>query len=176
MISRDATLSTMTTTTTVRQTTRLAFLIGPILLLSSCGEPVESTPAPVTTPATAVSLYAVVPGPFAHYFNVSGNVHTDRNAQVFPKTQGLVERVVAQEGDRVRAGQTILRIDNDALAKNRTELAARLGRADQGQAEGRGRHSTSHSAQRIRARGRGLGRKTQRSGRAAALTGEEMNR
>ena len=131
MISRDATPSTMTTTTTVRQTTRLAFLIGPILLLSSCGEPVESTLVPVTTPATAVSLYTVVPGPFSHYFNVSGNVHTDRNAQVFPKTQGLVERVVTQEGDRVRAGQTILRIDNDALAKNRTELAARLGLASE---------------------------------------------
>ena len=136
-------LHKLTPTTMTTHATRkahiatLAFL--PLLMLAACSAPTENedsasanasaTKGRVGQAVTAVSLIEIQPAPFAHYFNVSGSIHTDRNAKVFPKTQGVVDRVVVNEGDFVRAGETILRIDNDALAKNRTELASRLGLA-----------------------------------------------
>ena len=114
---------------------RLASLAIPALLfLSACQSPGEGAPgaehdAAPPTQNTAVSIMTMKAQAFSHYFTVSGNVQTDRNARIFPKTQGVVERVLVKEGDRVRAGAGLIDLDNEALVKNRTEIASRLGLA-----------------------------------------------
>ncbi|MED5335291.1 MAG: hypothetical protein VX880_03185, partial [Bacteroidota bacterium] len=87
----------------------LSLLAVPALLLAACGAP-DSTPAgdtptPVegtaTSDARKVTTLTVDTAPFDHFFTVQGNVETDRMAQVFPMTQGTVERLRVTEGETV---------------------------------------------------------------------------
>ena len=113
----------------------LSFLAVPALLLAACGAPdsaptgdapVEETP---TSDARKVTTLTVDTAPFDHYFTVQGNVETDRMAQVFPMTQGTVERLRVTEGETVRKGQVLIELDNDVVASNQDELETRLGLA-----------------------------------------------
>ena len=113
----------------------LSFLAVPALLLAACGAP-DSAPtgdAPVeettTSDARKVTTLTVDTAPFDHYFTVQGNVETDRMAQVFPMTQGTVERLRVTEGETVRKGQVLIELDNDVVASNQDELETRLGLA-----------------------------------------------
>ena len=111
---------------------RTSLLLSSIaLLLASCGGAPESAAdtaaeAPTATEARKVTTLDVVVAPFDHYFTVQGNVETDRLARVFPMTQGTIQRVLVEEGQMVRKGQTIMELDNEAVARNQDELNTRL--------------------------------------------------
>jgi len=115
----------------------LSLLAVPAILLAACGAPdsapAGSAPAPVEEAATSdarkVTTLTVDTAPFDHFFTVQGNVETDRMAQVFPMTQGTVERIRVTEGETVRKGQVLLELDNDVVASNQDELETRLGLA-----------------------------------------------
>lgn len=102
------------------------------LLLVACGSPAEpgdsttSAQPTETREARKVTTLEVRTAPFDHFFTVQGNVETDRMAQVFPMSQGAVERILVEEGQTVRKGQVLLAIDNDAIASNRDEMETRL--------------------------------------------------
>lgn len=63
-----------------------------------------------------VTAYAVAQGPFTHYVDVHGNVRADKAAALF-SNGGRVRRILVNPGDRVRAGQLIISIDNDMAAE-----------------------------------------------------------
>ena len=115
--------------------TRILFLLAaPALFLAACSSP-DNTPedaSPASNPepnpidARKVTTLTVSTAPFDHYFTVQGNVETDRMAQVFPMTQGTIERIRVSEGETVRKGQVLIELDNDAIASNRDELETRL--------------------------------------------------
>ena len=117
----------------------LTLLAVPAFLLAACGAPDSApagdTPAPVEETATSdarkVTTLTVDTAPFDHYFTVQGNVETDRMAQVFPMTQGTVERLRVTEGETVRKGQVLIELDNDVVASNQDELETRLGLAQE---------------------------------------------
>lgn len=103
-------------------------------LLIACSAPPpapdsdDTNPAPLSD-ARKVTTLEVQPAPFDHFFTVQGNVETDRIAQVFPMIQGAVERILLEEGESVRKGQVMMKLDNDAVASNRKELVTRMGLA-----------------------------------------------
>jgi membrane fusion protein (multidrug efflux system) len=114
----------------------LLLLAVPALFLAACGAPeAPAGDAPNTDVGQAddnarkVTTLTLETAPFDHYFTVQGNVETDRMAQVFPMTQGTVERIRVTEGETVRKGQVLLEIDNDVVASNQDELETRLGLA-----------------------------------------------
>jgi membrane fusion protein (multidrug efflux system) len=75
---------------------------------------------------TAVPLVA---GPFVHYVDVHGNVKADKSAALFAQG-GRVRSIKVKAGDRVRAGELLISIDNDIVAKQivQAETAAELAR------------------------------------------------
>lgn len=63
-----------------------------------------------------VTADTVVAGAFTHYVDVHGNVRADKAAALY-SNGGRVRRILVQPGDRVRAGQLIISIDNDMAAE-----------------------------------------------------------
>jgi len=79
-----------------------------------------------SSPLTRVGLLEVKEAPFTHSFAVQGNVETDRIANVLPEFAGVVMDVLAEEGDQVRAGQALVRLNAEVLDKQRAELTTQL--------------------------------------------------
>lgn len=69
-----------------------------------------------------VTSFATTASAFNHYFSVQGNVETEKNAQLFPETQGVVKSIEAREGQRVSQGQTILTLDTELIRRNIQEV------------------------------------------------------
>ena len=76
-----------------------------------------------------VTADTVVAGVFTHYVDVHGNVRADKAAALY-SNGGRVRRILVQPGDRVRAGQLIISIDNDLAAEQiqQAEAAFELAR------------------------------------------------
>jgi membrane fusion protein (multidrug efflux system) len=102
--------------------------VSAVLFLAQCGAPAEAeSPAESSSEAptrslTRVGVRTVTPGAFSHEFTVQGNVETDRVANLLAEFPGVVQDVLAAEGDRVTHGQALVRINTDVLAKQRAEL------------------------------------------------------
>lgn len=69
-----------------------------------------------------VTTYEARPSSFDHYFTVQGNIETDRNALVFPESQGIVSSVRVAEGQRVEKGQVLLTLDTELIRNNIAEV------------------------------------------------------
>ena len=64
----------------------------------------------------AVTTFALAPTRFEHFVQVHGNVKADKSAELFTMG-GRVRRILVKEGDRVRSGQLLIDLDNDAIEK-----------------------------------------------------------
>ncbi|MEY5043608.1 MAG: hypothetical protein RJA19_835 [Bacteroidota bacterium] len=91
------------------------------------GEP-ETASETKETPAEGmeVTLIRIEEQEFVHAFSVQGNVETDRNATVMPEFSGLIEKLNVKEGERVKAGQILARINSDVLRRSEAELRTQL--------------------------------------------------
>lgn len=67
---------------------------------------------------------------FRHFIEVQGNVTTKQNVIIYPEYQGTLTRVLVKEGDRVRKGQLLARIDDGGLGSQlgQLEVQAELAR------------------------------------------------
>lgn len=70
--------------------------------------PREAAPVPAAVP---VEVAAVERGDVTRTVEVSGTVTSARIAEIHPKISGRVARVLAQDGDRVAAGQPLVELD-----------------------------------------------------------------
>ena len=104
-----------------RSLRRSARWLGPCacLLIIACGNGVESKPV---DEAASVSVRVVETETVAHatYFPVAGVLRPYRRVQLGTRQSGTVEAVLVQAGDRVTAGQEILRVDSRDLQASRT--------------------------------------------------------
>ena len=106
------------------------FLLLPIaaLLLTSCGnEPPRRAAQPQTAPA-AVHVAAVATEDWPATYEATGTVRAHTTATISSKVMGYVQQVIAQVGDHVREGQTLITLDA-------RDLDASLRRAEAGRAE-----------------------------------------
>ena len=78
-------------------------------------------------PAVPVEVSRVAKRPISASYSGTANLEAPAEAQVVAKTSGVVLQVLAEEGDQVRAGQTLARIDPDRarLEVERTGAAVR---------------------------------------------------
>ena len=104
-----------------------------LALVAGCGAQGESeaaatspTSSPVAGDVMQVSLLRIEAQEFVHAFSVQGNVETDRNATVMPEFSGLIEKLEVREGDRVKSGQILARINSDVLRRSEAELRTQL--------------------------------------------------
>lgn len=75
---------------------------------------------------TLITAYTPVKGTFRHFFEVYGNVESDRAATLYPEMPGLVQAIAVREGETVKRGQVLLRLDSEVLQRNMNELRTSL--------------------------------------------------
>ncbi len=73
-----------------------------------------------------VAIDTITAKEFTHYVEVHGQVQSDQNINVFPRSMGPIVRVYAQVGQQVKKGQILAKIDDAIIAKNIEELKTRL--------------------------------------------------
>jgi RND family efflux transporter MFP subunit len=61
---------------------------------------------------------------FKHYIKVQGNVTTDENILIYPEFTGLLEAIYVKEGDEVKKGQLLARVDDAGMRNQLLELKA----------------------------------------------------
>lgn len=119
------------------------------LLLASCGEPskedqlknlkvqlgeIQSKIAALEEEigtkkdekTTPVELLSVQSSEFNRYVSIQSIVESDRNSDLSPQMGGIVTQVLVQEGDFVKEGQTIIKLDDSIQQKRLSEAKNRL--------------------------------------------------
>lgn len=78
------------------------------------------------------SKYALVqalelkPKDFKHYVNVQGDVTTDQNIMIYPEFSGVLQSIFIKEGDQVKKGQKLAKINDGGQSNQLAEMEARL--------------------------------------------------
>lgn len=62
---------------------------------------------------------------FNHYTEVQGDVATKENIVIYPEYSGVLTKVYVKEGDRVKKGQILAKIDEGGLGSQLAQLEAR---------------------------------------------------
>jgi RND family efflux transporter MFP subunit len=99
-------------------------------LVAACAPQAHAAQRDVqVAPAVPVRLAAVQPGPADHPIRSSGLVATKDAWDLSFKVGGLLARVEVREGDRVRRGQVLARLDATELAAGVRQAREGLGKA-----------------------------------------------
>lgn len=61
---------------------------------------------------------------FSHYLELQGNVKTKQNVLIYPEMPGTLERVFVKEGQRVKKGQILAKIDDGGMAQQVAQIEA----------------------------------------------------
>lgn len=90
-------------------------------LLGGCGDAATGSPAKAARPTEAaaplrVTVTHLEPARIERRYRTSGTLHAIREATITAKEPGILLAVLAQEGDSVREGQALARLDGRELA------------------------------------------------------------
>ncbi len=80
--------------------------------------------------AVAVTVSPVASENFKHYVEVQGSVDAKNTVMVSPKSGGVLTAVLIKEGDNVRQGQTMARVDNSIMQESIAEVKNQLSLAN----------------------------------------------
>jgi RND family efflux transporter MFP subunit len=114
---------------TVRRSLAAAAAVAAVLSSTSCSRTARAAPAPGEG-VVLVRLAPVSPGPVERPIRAAGLVAARSEWDLAFKVGGVLSRVAAREGDRVRAGQLLAELDG-------TELAAAVAQAREALAKAR---------------------------------------
>lgn len=76
--------------------------------------------------AKDVTVAPLASSTFRHFVELQGTIDAKNNVQVSPKSAGVVTAVYVREGDRVRAGQPIAKVDDQLLRESMEEIKTQL--------------------------------------------------
>lgn len=102
----------------MRDTRKAAGALALAVALAACGRDGEAAEQPKETAAVVLgreNVYVVSPEEIATGPALSGTLAAEREARVNAEIGGLVQRVMAETGQTVRAGQPLARIDAAAI-------------------------------------------------------------
>lgn len=88
--------------------------LGVMLGLTACG---KTAPAKPATPPAAVTVETVTPRPFVRFLTVTGTIEPTKVAGLASQAEGPVLGFRVREGERVKAGQELLRIGRQSSAE-----------------------------------------------------------
>ncbi len=80
--------------------------------------------------AKAVTVSPVLSQNFQHYVEVQGSVDAKNSVMVSPKSGGVLTSVLIKEGDYVRQGATMARVDNSIMKESIAEVQNQLSLAN----------------------------------------------
>lgn len=73
-----------------------------------------------------VSVETLAPSDFQNSIEIQGSVEAEKNVLLNCETPGLIKRILVEEGQRVSAGQTLMILDAEMIAKNINEVEKNL--------------------------------------------------
>jgi len=118
---------------TMRAMMNMTAAVAGMTLLAACGNDEDAVPQPVQSVASAgvafdvaAVAFDVAAVPRLSYLHAAGVVEPFAEATLSTKLMGGVTEVLVQEGDVVRSGQTLLRIDARDLDAQRARVEAGL--------------------------------------------------
>lgn len=79
----------------------------------------------------AVEVATPTLGTFRRFVEVQGNVEADNNILAGPEMPGVVRRILAKEGDRVKKGQLLAELENTAMVQGLEEAKTGLRLAEE---------------------------------------------
>ncbi len=74
----------------------------------------------------AVVLQQIDPRTFSHYFEASGSVEAVEEAFISPEVNGQIKAIMVDEGDRVKKGQLLARLNTEITERNIEEIESSL--------------------------------------------------
>lgn len=104
---------------------RAAGAVLTLAMLSACGEAKQEEKKEET--AVPVEIGRVTVGPIDAAYRGTATLEAEDEATVLAKTSGVIEQILAEEGERVRSGQVLARLETDRL---RLEVARAKAEAD----------------------------------------------
>ncbi|MGB6132930.1 MAG: efflux RND transporter periplasmic adaptor subunit [Acidobacteriaceae bacterium] len=90
----------------------LCLVLPPVLLLG-CSH--SGNPVPATPPAVRAAVVEIVSAQMPQMIQTTGTVHAKETALISPQIAGHIRQVLVQAGDRVRAGQLLVKLDDAAM-------------------------------------------------------------
>lgn len=73
-----------------------------------------------------VTIDELMPGPFRHYFQVSGTVDAIDKAFISPEINGQVTEIMAEEGEQVKQGQLLAKLNTSITENTMQEVETQL--------------------------------------------------
>lgn len=73
-----------------------------------------------------VTAFELQPTSFSHYFDIYGSVEADENIQIYAQSSGEILSINVKEGQEVKAGQVLMRIDSEVLQRNKEQVQTQL--------------------------------------------------
>jgi RND family efflux transporter MFP subunit len=77
-----------------------------------------------TSKYALVEALSLVPKDFNHYVTVQGDVTTDQNIMIYPQFSGVLKDIYVKEGDQVKKGQKLAKIDDGGQSSQLEEMKA----------------------------------------------------
>ncbi|MCK8491982.1 efflux RND transporter periplasmic adaptor subunit [Spirosoma sp. RP8] len=99
-------------------TAKIKTLEGDLAKLEPKNEEVTRVKDVTVAPVTATT--------FRHFVELQGTIDAKNNVQVSPKSSGVVTAVYVKEGDNVRAGSVIAKVDDQLLRESIAEVKTQL--------------------------------------------------
>ena len=99
-----------------------------VVLLGGCGSRESASIEKSTSPSVQMSeekqveVVEVVPKAISYSLSAVGSLKTPEYVKISPKRAGIIEKILAKEGDRVRRGQVLVQLD-DTDARLQVERA-----------------------------------------------------
>lgn len=113
----------------LRSLSSICLLGALLLMLGACqGKKAEDKKE---EPAIPVETAAVVTGAIDAAYRGTATLEAENEATVMAKQGGVIEQVLVEEGDRVRAGQVLARLETDKLRFERARAQADVDRLEQ---------------------------------------------
>lgn len=104
-------------------TATFAIAVALALALSSCGKPADKPAAAVSKAATVLNVsaedvYTITNSAIASGPSITGSIQPERRADLRAEISSVVMQVVKENGDAVRRGDILVRLDDTAIREN----------------------------------------------------------
>ncbi len=73
-----------------------------------------------------ITTFGASSGEFNHYFEVYGNVESDKSAIIYAENSGVVRQISVREGQEVKKGQKLVSLDTQIIDRNIDEVKTSL--------------------------------------------------
>ncbi|WP_458626580.1 efflux RND transporter periplasmic adaptor subunit [Winogradskyella sp. PC D3.3] len=106
--------------------TNLYTILGLFLVIVSCGDKQNATAAPAQAPPAPFPVTQIQTKTVTGYTEYPATIEGIVNSDVRAKTSGYIEKVYVDEGQKVRKGQLLFRLETQSLSQDASAAKARV--------------------------------------------------